>query len=109
MPNSPFRLSLETFCVKQLQFSDQTRLVDSTLYLNLDEISDFLTHHPHHCGDVEIALVHPGDDIRIVHLLDAVEPRCKLEGNFPDFSRGSSGIRRPPARASRAVWKGWRF
>lgn len=73
------RLQLDTFSVRRLEFSDRTRLVDTTLYLNLAEISSLLTEHPT-IADVEIAIVHPGDEVRIVHLLDAVEPRCKLEG-----------------------------
>src|SRR5262245_38930041 len=73
------RLLLDTFSVRHLEFSDQTRLVDTTLYLNRAEIHALLTQHPS-IADVEIPLAHPGDDVRIVHLLDAVEPRCKLEG-----------------------------
>jgi glycine reductase len=79
------RLQLDTFSANCLEFSDSTRLANSTLYLNKEEIHHLLTAKHPTIADVEIAIAHPGDDTRIVHLLDAVEPRCKLEGRARIF------------------------
>lgn len=78
------RLELATHRIHRLQFSDRTRLADGVLYLNPVELDPLLKTH-HTIADVEIALVHPGDDVRIIHLLDAVEPRCKVESRARIF------------------------
>lgn len=78
------RLLLETFSVDRLQYSDSTRLENGIFYLNRDEIAQILGDHPA-IAWVEIDLAHPGDDVRIVHLLDAIEPRCKIESRARIF------------------------
>jgi glycine reductase len=60
-------------------------LVDRTLSINRAELSNLLT-RDHAIDRVELELAHPGDATRIVHLLDAVEPRCKVEGHGRIFS-----------------------
>lgn len=84
MPNHPMRLSLETFSVHQLQFSAQTRLANNILFLNRNELVQILNAHSTFAA-VEIDLAHPGDDLRIVHLLDAIEPRCKIDSRARIF------------------------
>ncbi len=79
------RLQIDTFTANRLEFSDSTRLAGGTLFLNKEEIHSLLTSKYPAIADVEIDLAHPGDDTRIVHLLDAVEPRCKLEGRARIF------------------------
>jgi glycine reductase len=79
------RLVLDTFSANRLEFSDATRLSGGTLYLNKPQLHELLTAKHSAIADVEIELAHPGDDTRIVHLLDAVEPRCKLEGRARIF------------------------
>src|SRR5262247_107078 len=46
-------------------------------------------------ADVEIDAVHPGDSARIVHVVDAVEPRARLEPGGPAFP----GVTGPPSIA----------
>lgn len=84
MQNHPMRLFVDSISVRHLQFSDSTRLENDTLYLDRDEILRALTTYPTVDG-VEVALAHPGDDLRIVHLLDAIEPRCKIESRARIF------------------------
>lgn len=48
-------------------------------------------------GGVRLDVAHPGDSARIVHVLDAVEPRRKIEPDGPAFP----GVTGPPAMAGR--------
>ncbi len=82
--NNPLRLDLETHRVQRLALADHTRFADGVFALDARELVPLLTGHPAVAG-VEIAVAHPGDDVRIIHLLDAVEPRCKLDSRLRMF------------------------
>jgi glycine reductase len=82
--NLPWRLELETHEVRQLAFGSETRLTDRVLTLDRTQLDALLKTQPT-IADVEIALAHPGDDVRIVHLLDAIEPRFKERGRARIF------------------------
>lgn len=98
MQNHPMRLQLDSYSVQTLQFSGSTRLHNKTLYLNHDEIKRILTAFPT-IADVEINLAHPGDNIRIVHTLDAIEPRCKPDSRARIFP----GLLGDPTTAGQGV------
>lgn len=83
--NDPLRLEIETFPVRHLAWGDETRLVDGVLLLDRASLDSLLRQH-HTIASVEMTLAHPGDDVRIVHLLDAIEPRFKTEGRTRIFS-----------------------
>lgn len=80
----PLRLELETHNVHRLVFGETTSLGAGVLSLNRAELVALLQSSPV-IADVAIALAHPGDDVRLIHLLDAIEPRCKLEGRARIF------------------------
>ncbi len=81
------RLEMGTFEVKEVIFGAKTELVDQRLSLKKDEITSLIMADSTFRGaDVEI--VHPGENARIIHLLDTIEPRIKVEGSggaFPGF------------------------
>ena len=84
------KLEMGKYRVRRVTFSSNssnTRLEDGVLHVNYDELrsvalgSDFIE-------DVSIALAHPGERTRIVHVLDAIEPRVKVGDSslaFPGF------------------------
>ena len=81
------RLDLASFPVEQLAFADRTHYHDGRLSINREQLRALLIEDPV-IADVDLALVHPGDETRIVHVWDAVEPRYKVAGRgrvFPGF------------------------
>jgi sarcosine reductase len=81
------KLSLETFTVQAVAFGARTALAGGALSLSRDELIR-LAHDERVFERVEIELVAPGEATRIVHVLDAVEPRVKVGGDtvaFPGF------------------------
>jgi len=81
------KLRLESYRVTALRFGSQTTLRDGTLTINAEEICGLA--HDHTCiAEVQVELVATGEEARIIHVLDALEPRIKVGGDtvaFPGF------------------------
>ncbi|HHY93861.1 MAG TPA: beta-aspartyl-peptidase, partial [Firmicutes bacterium] len=80
-------LEVRYFQVKEVVFSDRTRYVQGVLEVNRDDLVE-LALRDGVLQAVDIQVVHPGESARIIHVLDTVEPRCKVEGKgcaFPGF------------------------
>ena len=89
------KLELHTYEVDDVQFSSETRLSGRTLNIDRQAIVDMVSEDGHF-SEVEIHLVRPGDEIRLINVLDVVEPRHKVSGPGSIFP-GSAG-------PSRSVW-----
>lgn len=65
---------------------------DQTLFVNLKELREMIVEDPRF-SKVEIEMVHPGDNVRVINVLDVIEPRIKVEGGeaFPGWI-GNTGI-----------------
>jgi len=85
------RLELASYHVSRLEFADQTHYEHGVLSINRDELVAILTDE-FPIDSVDIALAHPGDETRIVHILDTIEPRYKVAGHGRIFS----GLLGPP-------------
>ncbi|MBI4320497.1 MAG: hypothetical protein HY675_18565 [Chloroflexi bacterium] len=73
------RLELGVFEVKQVEFASKTALADGLLAIDKDELTTLLSEEPG-IQDVQIELARPGESVRIIHALDAVEPLVKVKG-----------------------------
>ncbi|MFQ5933031.1 MAG: glycine/sarcosine/betaine reductase component B subunit [Dehalococcoidia bacterium] len=73
------RLQLGTFHVQDVAFSDETRLQDGVLYVNGEELQTYLSQDSLFDA-IEVDIARPGEETRIVHALDIVEPRVKVSG-----------------------------
>ena len=73
------KLELHTYEVDDVQFSSETRLSGRTLNIDRQAIVDMVSEDSHF-NEVEVHLVRPGDDIRLINVLDVVEPRHKVSG-----------------------------
>ena len=73
------KLELHTFEVDDVRFSSETRLSGRTLNIDRQAIVDMVSEDSHF-NEVEVHLVRPGDDIRLINVLDVVEPRHKVSG-----------------------------
>lgn len=73
------RLELASFPVRQAAFGESTRLERETLTIRREELIDLLAGDPAFAS-VDVALVRPGENVRISQISDAIEPRIKVDG-----------------------------
>ena len=81
------RLEIQSIDMKDLQPGSKTCATDRILYVNLKELEEILL-KDRRIKSVDINLVYPGKRVRIVNLMDVVQPRCKIdkvEADFPGF------------------------
>ncbi|MBI4642446.1 MAG: glycine/sarcosine/betaine reductase component B subunit [Deltaproteobacteria bacterium] len=81
----PFmKLELRKFTIKDARFGEVTGIEQGTLVINKQELVEFLN-RDHSFAGVEVKLARPGEAVRIVHVMDAVQPRLKLSGDATPF------------------------
>jgi hypothetical protein len=81
------RLEIESIDIKDLQPGTKTYAENRILSVDLKELEKLILQDSR-IKSVDIHLVYPGDRVRIVNLLDVVQPRCKIdkvEADFPGF------------------------
>lgn len=81
------KLEIESIDIKDIQVSSKTCVKDRVLYINPRELEELIL-KDNRIKSVDINLVYPGDRVRIVNLMDVVQPRCKIdqfEADFPGF------------------------
>lgn len=72
-------LALHYFQVREARFGEETSLTDGVLTINKGELQELLLEDPVIVG-LEVEIVQPGESARIIHVMDAIEPRIKVEG-----------------------------
>jgi glycine reductase len=81
------RLEVGTFQIRAIEFGARTGVAGGTLVVNQDEVRRLVLGDSHF-ADVQVHLVRPGENVRIINAKDAVEPRWKVSGPggvFPGF------------------------
>jgi len=80
------QLELKTTVVHDVRFSDATRFAHGALEIDREELRALLLEDPAF-ADVTLDIVRPGESVRIIHVMDAAEPRWKPdpESTFPAF------------------------
>jgi glycine reductase len=81
------RLEIESIDIKDVHQGSKTYAKDRVLYIHLKELKEILL-QDRRIKSVDINLIHPGERVRIVNLMDVVQPRCKIdkvEADFPGF------------------------
>ena len=81
------KLWLENYEVNSLTLGGTTRLESGVLTINAEEIRKAALFDGS-ISDVRVELTSPGDRTRIIHILDALEPRDKVDSDratFPGF------------------------
>lgn len=77
-------LQLASYEVKEVRAGDSTSYRDGVLTINIEELGALLLEDPL-LADVQVRLVAPGDDARIIHIIDAAEPRVRVSDPGLDF------------------------
>ncbi|HKV45426.1 MAG TPA: glycine/sarcosine/betaine reductase component B subunit [bacterium] len=82
------RLEVASFSVRRAVFGHRMELSGGSLVVNREELTETILARTKSLTGVRVDLVHPGEAARIIHALDVVEPRCKVDGPgsvFPGF------------------------
>ncbi|CDF58670.1 glycine/sarcosine/betaine reductase component B subunit [Thermobrachium celere] len=81
------RLELGKIFIKDVQFSDSTRVENGILYINKEELLKEIS-GDERLKSIDVELAKPGEEVRIIPVKDVIEPRVKVEGKggiFPGF------------------------
>lgn len=73
------KLELGYIYIKDIQFSNESKVENGTLYVNKDELKALIL-EDQNFKSVELELAKPGESIRITPVKDVIEPRVKVEG-----------------------------
>jgi len=82
------KLEMRNFEVNDASVGSATAFKNGVLAINTAELGELLLRDQDQFESVDIALAKPGDKIRIIHILDAIEPRIKLDEEvsaYPGF------------------------
>lgn len=74
------KLELGNIEITDIQFSNESRVKGSTLYVNKKEIENLIL-EDEHIKEVKIDIAKPGESTRITPVKDVVEPRVKVSGD----------------------------
>lgn len=78
------RLELASFDVRDVRLGARTALREGVLEIDAEELRALLCQDPVF-EDVKVEFARPGEAVRVVHLLDTVEPRVKVAPSGVDF------------------------
>jgi len=77
--NTNMRLEKACYFIKDVQYGDKTAIKGHSLFLCKEELMNLLK-EDHRLSEVEIKIVHPGENVRIINVLDVIEPMIKSTG-----------------------------
>ena len=81
------RLEVQEYPVRDIDFGPKTYLDGTRLVVNMEDLQALAKPEEALAG-IEAAVARPGEPVRIIHVLDAVEAMCKVEGPgtvYPGF------------------------
>lgn len=81
------RLELVSFPVSHVRAGPATAWAHGELAVDVDALRRAVAHP--NVETLEVHLVNPGDEVRLIHVLDVIEPRVKVAGGasaFPGFT-----------------------
>ena len=78
------KLELGNFHVKDIVFGDRTSYLKGVLTINKEEALEVVK-EDEHITEADLFIVKPGDNVRLVPVKEAIEPRMRVEGGpvFP--------------------------
>lgn len=81
------KLEIGNFYVRDIIFGEKTEFVDGILTINKTEALKFVLEDKH-ITEADLLIVKPGDNVRLVPVKEAIEPRVKLNGDplFPGYT-----------------------
>jgi len=80
------KLTRQYFPVNKAAFGDHTSYRDGVLTINEEELQSIIKPLLKHIKSVRFELVNPGENTRIIHVLDTLQPMYKLSGSGMQYS-----------------------
>lgn len=79
------KLKIGNFHVKKVRLGDTNSYAENVLTIDKQAAIAFLREADDHITDLDIVIANPGDDTRIVPVIETIEPRCRVDGRtlFP--------------------------
>lgn len=79
------KLEIGNFHVKKVCLGNENAYAAGTLTINKQDAIDWLRSLDEHITDLDIVIANPGDDTRIVPVIETIEARCRADGRavFP--------------------------
>ena len=79
------KLSIGNLYVRDVLLGDADAFADGVLTINKKAAIDYLMGEDDHITSLDIVIARPGDDTRIVPVIETIEPRCRMDGRtlFP--------------------------
>lgn len=79
------KLEIGNIHVKDVVLGSANSFKDGVLTIDKQAAIDYLKEKDDHLTDVDIVIAHPGDDTRIVPVVEVIEPRMRVDGRtlFP--------------------------
>jgi len=81
------KLEIESIDIKDIQKASKTYADKGVLYINLKELEELILKDSR-IKSVDINLIYPGQNVRVLNLMDVIQPRCKIDkidADFPGF------------------------
>ncbi len=78
------KLELRKFDVNDVQFGETTTIENGCMFIRKDELSQYLNRDGFF-SSIEVNIARPGEKVRIIHVMDVVQPRIKLSGGATPF------------------------
>ncbi len=78
------KLELGNFYVKDIVFGDETSYSNGILTVDKEEALNVVKEDDH-ITEADLFIVKPGDNVRLVPVKEAIEPRVKAEGGGQYF------------------------
>ena len=78
------RLEVQSYRVRDVRFGERTALRDGVLEIDAEALRRLLVDDAA-LEDVTVSLARPGESVRIIHVLDAIEPRVRVSQPGTDF------------------------
>ena len=98
------KLTIGNLHVQDVCLGSENSFKDGILTIDAQAAIDYLKEEDDHITDLEIVIAHPGDDTRIVPVIETIEPRVRMDGRclFP----GVTGDIEPCGEGELKAFKG---
>jgi sarcosine reductase len=78
------RLEIESVEIKDVKAGEKTCAKEGVLFVNVKELEALIL-EDERLKSVDINFAYPGESVRILNIMDVVQPRCKIDGTDADF------------------------
>lgn len=80
------KLKRQYYNVKDVQWAEKTSYNNGVLYVSKEELKKEIIPYTKNIKEVDFEIVKPGENTRIVHILDTIQPMYKIDGESKQYS-----------------------